>query len=85
MPELRITFQVETAWPDLDRSKVVHLGNGAPPIGLAVLDMGMASGLPSIMLRLDLPDGTHVLAETSARLFVSAAQMILAKHPRLLG
>lgn len=73
----------EPAWPEIDKKKIVHLGQGAPAIQVAVLDRGMESGRPSIALRIDLPDGQHVIAETSARLFVTAARAIHAKYPDL--
>jgi hypothetical protein len=73
----------DNCWPDLRDKPIVHLANDAPPIAVAVLDGGMASGKPSLTLRLDLPDGRTVLAETSARLFCSAARAIMAKYPDL--
>lgn len=69
-------------WPELRDKPLVHLGDGTS-IGVAVLDAGMKSGQPSIMLRLDLPDGRTVLAETSARLFCTTAQAIMARYPNL--
>jgi hypothetical protein len=84
MPALNlITDEGDDPWPDLRGKEVVHLGNGAPPIGVAVLSGGMASGRPSLMLRIDLPDGQIVMAETSARLFCLAARVIQAKFPDL--
>jgi hypothetical protein len=74
---------VETEWPDLKRENCIHLGNDAPPVRLAVLDKGLESGRPSIALRLDLPDGKTVIAETTARLFCSAARAIMARYPDL--
>ena len=57
-----IKLDGEGAWPDLlDNPAVVHLANG-PPIQLAVLRSGMASGRPSVAIRIDLPDGQHVVA-----------------------
>lgn len=73
----------ETTWSDLKRENCIHLGNDSPGIGVAVLDAGMASGLPSIALRIDLPDGKTVIAETSARLFCTAAKAVMAKYPAL--
>lgn len=88
MPGLMLSFVptgplTETEWPDLDRENVIHLGNDAPPVRVAVLDGGMSSGQPSIALRIDLPDGRSVIAETSARLFCTTARGIIAKYPRL--
>lgn len=89
MPTFTLSFQQEgplseTVWPDLERDDCIHLGEGSPAIGLAVLGSGMASGLPSIALRIDLPDGKTVIVETSARLFCLAADAIKARYPRLL-
>lgn len=75
----------EPAWPELaDRGDdVIHISEGNI-LGLAVLDGGMTSGKPSVALRIDLPDGKVVIAETSARLLCTAAQTILARYPNLL-
>lgn len=75
----------ETEWPDLKRANCIHLGNDAPPIKLAVLDKGTQSGQPSIALRIDLPDGKTVIAETAARLFCAAARAIIARYPDLFA
>lgn len=91
MPQLNIILNGENAWPDLSAREegphhgrpVIHLSNGAPPIQVAVLDKGMASGKPSIAIRTDLPDGRVVIAETSARLFCAAARAIMARYPDL--
>ena len=45
--------------------------------------MTLNRGRPSVALRIDLPDGRHVIAETSARLFCSAARSIMARYPNL--
>lgn len=84
MIPLVVILEGDNAWPDLrDKEKVVHLGNGTPPIQVGVLDAGMTSGRPSIGIRVDLPDGTTVVAETSARLFCMAARLIMNKFPDL--
>jgi hypothetical protein len=72
------TWQVK-----IDTPQVIHLGNGAKPIQVAVLDGGLVSGRPSVAIRLDLPDGQVVVAETTARLFVMAGRAISAKYPQL--
>lgn len=73
----------EGAWPDLHekavRGAVIHLGNGAPPIGVSVLEDGMASGKPSVALRLELPDGRTVVAETSWALWYTVTTTIAAR------
>jgi hypothetical protein len=45
----------------------------------------MASGKPSVMLRIDLPDGRVVLAETSLRLFAAAAHAFASNYPDLFA
>lgn len=80
---MTINLEGDNGWPDLRGKPVVHLGNDAKPIQIAVLDGGMTSGRPSVALRFELPDGTTVIAETTARLFVTAARAIHAKYPDL--
>ena len=83
MIPLIIKLEGDAAWPDLKDKEIIHLGNGAPPLQVAVLDGGLTSGRPSVALRVDLPDGKYVVAETSARLFCMAARAIMAKYPDL--
>ena len=80
MPTMRIILE-EPAWPDLGDieqrmhdGRVIWLGNGAHPIAIAALKGGMTSGKPSVAIRLDLPDGRTVIAETSLTLLLAAAE-----------
>jgi hypothetical protein len=70
------------AWPDLKEKahegKLIHIGDGSV-IGVGGLAGGMESGAPSVMLRIDLPSGETVLAETSLRLFLLAAEALRAR------
>lgn len=70
----------EPAWPDLaDKTdKIIHVTS---PLGLAYLEAGMESGARSVMLRVDLPDGRVVLAETSFALLALAVRGIAAVPP----
>lgn len=83
MIQMTVILAGDNAWPDLKDKEIVHLANNAPPIQVAALPGGMASGRPSVALRLDLPDGRVVIAETTARLFVSAGRAIAARYPDL--
>lgn len=83
MIPMTIIMKGDNAWPDLAGKDVIHLSNGAPPLQVAVLDGGMQSGRPSVALRVDLPDGKVVIAETTARLLCTAAKAIMAKYPDL--
>jgi hypothetical protein len=83
MISMNIILDGDNAWPDLKGKEIIHMANGAPPIQVAVLKGGLASGRPSVALRIDLPDGRFLIAETSARLFCTAARAIQNRHPDL--
>lgn len=84
MPAMIIKLE-EPAWPELQEkmrthgpASVVHIAND-DPIQVCGLSGGMTSGRPSVAIRLDLPNGTTVIAETSLRLFLMAADALKAK------
>jgi len=68
----------DAAYPDLPTREVIHLRETT--IGVTALAGGMASGRTSVALRLDLPDGRVVLAETSLRLLLAAADALRARY-----
>lgn len=70
----------EPAWPELANKAAVAEGSIA---GLAVLKDGTSSGRPSIALRIETRYGQTVIAQTTARLFCTAAKAIMAKYPDL--
>ena len=86
---IHITLDLEPtksqSWHDMlgEKDKIVVLEQPMPPMRVAVVERGMTSGRPSVMIRFDLPDGRYLVAETSARLFVQAAKMIHHKYPDL--
>lgn len=79
---LEIILDGEGCWPDLitENIMMVHLGNESPAIQVAGLGEGMLSGKPSVSFRLDLPNGTVVIAETSLALFLTAADALKAHY-----
>jgi hypothetical protein len=77
MPVLNIILDGDNCWPDLLEKKVIH-HTGA--ISVAALPGGMASGKTSVSIRIDLPDGTVLIAETSLQLFASAARAFVARY-----
>ena len=85
MPSINLILDGDRAFPELYeqavRGEVYHLGNDAPPVTIALLKKGMLSGKSSLCIRVDLPDGKTVLAETSLALFLMAAKAIAAKCP----
>lgn len=80
---MSIILDGDEAWPDLRNKKFHHVGNGAKPIQVATLTGGLQSGRPSVAIRIDLDDGQIIVAETTARLFCSAAKAIMVKYPDL--
>jgi hypothetical protein len=77
MPALTLKLDGDNAWPDL-ASRTVHRVTGT--FEIAGLAGGMVSGKPSIAIRLDLDDGSSVVAETSLALFLMAADAFKAKY-----
>lgn len=77
---INVKLDGENAWPDLrDRLEdVIHLQG--PPMEIAVLPDGMASGKPSVAIRIDLPDGRVVVAEISLALWQMAAAAIRGRY-----
>ena len=74
MPSMPIKFMgsvEENPWPDLTPETVIHT---LEPIEVALVPGGMQSGAASAMIKITLPDGRVVLAETSAALFMMAGQ-----------
>jgi hypothetical protein len=69
----------EPAWPEL--TDFVE----ATDISIAALPHGMDSGATSVVIRLDLPDGSVVLAQTSLALLLAAGRGIAARYPSPAG
>ncbi|MBA7553597.1 hypothetical protein ES705_46191 [subsurface metagenome] len=84
---IKVILEGDNCWTDLAEKikdgKVTWLRGGN--ISIAALSKGMASGKPSISIRIDLPDGKVVIAETSMRLFLGAAEAFKAKYGAELG
>lgn len=82
MPAMHVILEGDAAWPDVaqlaEQGKLIHLRE--TPWSLAALAMGMRSGRTSIALRLDLPDGRTLIAETSLGLLLGAARAFEARH-----
>lgn len=83
MIALDIKLGGDGAWPELAekdaRGLLIHLAEGST-LGVAALAGGMSSGRPSVAFKFDLPDGRVVLAETSLRLFLAAADALRARY-----
>lgn len=81
MNSIALNLNGDGSWPDLKDKTIHHIKNSQ--IGVSMLAGGMKSGLPSVSIRIDLPDGTVVVAETSARLLINASDLIKSKFPEL--
>jgi hypothetical protein len=71
MPGMKIILDGDNCWPDLKEKGFVELEQD---LEIAMLQSGMASGAPSVSMRFELPDGRTMLAQTSLKLFLSAAR-----------
>jgi hypothetical protein len=76
MIALSIIQDGDNAWPDLKEKPYVE----AEWTAVTVLRAGTESGKPSVTLRLELPDGTTALAQTSLALFLTAGDAFKARH-----
>ncbi len=68
--------------PPIDLNTAIHVQSTITVIGMP---HGMESGDPSIMLRIPLPDGREVIAETSLRLFYNAGQALRGYYETFHG
>lgn len=84
MNHVVIILDIEDAgWSDLRKveaeGKLIHL-NKATSFAIAGVANGMVSGKPSVMIRVDLPEGKVLLLETSLALILSAADALRIRH-----
>lgn len=83
MPVIKLTLIGDIpVWPEL-QNLGEHLiidctGPAAPAIQIALAYGGMVSGADSVLIRVDLPDGRVFVTETSAKMFLTAADAIRA-------
>lgn len=85
MPALDIILDGDGAWPDAKDDHVLIADDAR--LAVAALAGGMASGKPSIAIRLDvaepLADGTRaIIVQTSWALFASATRAIAVRFGR---
>lgn len=59
------------------RNKVVHQ---VQDMSITGLQGGMVSGAPSVALIIPLDDGSFVFAQTTLKLFLTAADVLKARH-----
>jgi hypothetical protein len=76
MIPLEVHLDGDNCWPDLKERGFTEGQFKA----VAALPQGTASGKPSVAVRVELPDGTVVVAETTLALFLTAADAIKARY-----
>lgn len=77
MHPVKLILNGDGCWPDLE-DKVGKMNLGVLH-EVAYLPNGMSGGNPSITMRCRMDDGTEVLIETSAKMFVTLAAGIKGK------
>jgi hypothetical protein len=76
MPGMTIHLEGDGVWPEMAKKTILHVQD----FDVAALDGGMQSGAPSIAIKIDLPTGQVVFAETSLKLFLTAADAFKARY-----
>lgn len=69
MPALNVVVNGDNCWPEL-ANKFIE----GELVALARLPHGTASGKPVVIVRIELPDGQTVLAQTTLALFSQAVR-----------
>jgi hypothetical protein len=80
MASMDIHLDGDGVWSDLLEKKPEDVIHTTEHMAIAALSAGMTSGRPSIAIRINLPDGKVVVAETSMRLFLNAADAFRARY-----
>jgi len=73
---LDLQLEGDNCWPELKEKGFIE----GEVSGIAGLPHGTVEGRPSVTVRIELPDGQTVLAETTLRLFLAAARALLARY-----
>jgi hypothetical protein len=82
-PVMKIYLEADGLWPDL--AKLEEEGRLVQPSGaleVAYLEGGMASGAASVAIRIPLPDGRVVFAQTSVKLWLAASAAFQGRAKR---
>jgi uncharacterized protein (UPF0371 family) len=73
VPAIILKLDGERCWPDL-ADKMDQIIDVEAPIQIALMPGGMSTGKAAIAIRIELPDGRTVIAQTSQELFDAAAR-----------
>lgn len=72
MPAIKVILDGDSCWPDLVEKKHIWIGNEGGAIEIAALPRGMEKGRTSLAIRINLPNGNVIVAETSLALLQGA-------------
>ncbi len=78
MIALRVDLDIDSApWRDIDGAAQGMLAR------VCGIPKGTGEGLPAVGIAVQLDDGTWVIAQTTMRLFVTAARAFAARYPEV--
>ena len=81
MTMIHLLLEGDGAFADLQGKEDQVIDLADKPFTVAALDKGTIRGMPSVMIRLDLPDGRVVLQQTTAQLWIAVARALRGKWP----
>jgi hypothetical protein len=77
-PVIDLKLDGDAAWPDLADREILDCGTS---LHVAGLEAGMASGKPSVAIRVDLPDQpVTVIVQTSLAALEAAVRALVARY-----
>ena len=76
MPTLDVQIDGDGCWPDLIEKGYIR----GELVAIATLPKGTSEGNPTVTIRVELPNGITVLAETTLRLFGQAAAAFRGRY-----
>ena len=85
MTMIHISLEGDGVFADLQGKEHLVIDLADKPFTVAALDRGTTGGMPSVVIRLDLPDGRVILQQTTARLWVTVARALRRRWPDELG
>ena len=84
MTPMTIILDGDKCWPDLTNQSGDGMADkvidGGSIDAMACLPMGTSGGNPSVSVRINLPDGRVVIAQTTLALLLSAGDAFKARH-----
>lgn len=83
MPNMKVILDAQGCWPEMETARTAGKLVEVEIAEIAMLPNGMSSGAPSVAVRIDLPDGTFIFAQTSLKLLCLAADAFRVRYAAL--